>query len=65
VSGGLPQRLRNLLQPDRDANLIAIPLLVVLTGIVYYRISIDFFSPPYYSIWIRPGDFPVGLAQVR
>jgi hypothetical protein len=37
-------------------NLIAIPLLVVLTGIVYYRISIDYFSPPYYSIWMRPGE---------
>lgn len=36
-------------------NLIAIPLIAVLTGIVYYRIAIDSFSPPYYSIWIRPG----------
>lgn len=35
--------------------LIAIPLLIVLTGIVYYRIAIDSFNPPYYSIWVRPG----------
>jgi len=37
-------------------NLIAIPLLAVLTGIVYYRIAIEAFSPPYYSIWVRPGE---------
>ena len=37
-------------------NLIAIPLLAVLTGIVYYRIAIESFSPPYYSIWVRPGE---------
>jgi hypothetical protein len=37
-------------------NVIAIPLLAVLTGIVYYRIAIDSFNPPYYSIWMRPGE---------
>jgi len=36
--------------------LIAIPLLTVLTGIVYYRIAIETFNPPYYSIWVRPGE---------
>jgi hypothetical protein len=35
--------------------LIAIPLLTVLTGIVYYRVTIETFNPPYYSIWVRPG----------
>jgi hypothetical protein len=35
------------------SNLIAIPLLTVLTGVVYYRISIESFSPPYYSIWVK------------
>jgi hypothetical protein len=35
--------------------LIAIPLLTVFIGIVYDRISIETFNPPYYSIWVRPG----------
>jgi hypothetical protein len=35
--------------------LIAIPLLAVLAGIVYYRIAIDTFNPPYYSILMRSG----------
>jgi hypothetical protein len=34
---------------------IAIPLITVLTGIVYHRIAIETFNPPYYSIWVRPG----------
>lgn len=36
--------------------LIAIPLLTVLTGILYYRIAIETLNPPYYSIWVRPGE---------
>jgi hypothetical protein len=35
--------------------LIAIPLLAVLAGIVYYRIAIETFDPPYYLIRIRSG----------
>jgi hypothetical protein len=35
--------------------LIAIPLLMVLTGVVYDRIVIETFNPPYYSIWVKPG----------
>jgi hypothetical protein len=34
--------------------LIAIPVLTVLTGIVYNRIVIDWIRPPVYSIWIKP-----------
>ena len=36
--------------------LISVPLLAVFTGIVYYRIAIDSFNPPYYAIWVRPGE---------
>ena len=35
--------------------LIAIPLLAVLAGIVYYQIWIETFNPPYYSIRVRSG----------
>jgi hypothetical protein len=35
--------------------LIAIPLLTVLIGIVYHRIWIETFNPPYYSIRVRSG----------
>lgn len=35
--------------------LLAIPLLTMLTGIVYYRIAIETFNPPYYSIRMRSG----------
>ena len=35
--------------------LIAIPLLTVFAGVVYYRIAIETFNPPYYSIRMRPG----------
>jgi hypothetical protein len=35
--------------------LIAIPLLVVFAGAVYYRIAIETFNPPYYSIRVKPG----------
>jgi hypothetical protein len=34
--------------------LIAIPVLTVLTGLVYNRIVIERISPPVYSIFIRP-----------
>jgi hypothetical protein len=37
------------------STLIAILLLTILTGIVYDRIVIETFNPPYYSIWVRPG----------
>ena len=36
------------------SNLIAIPVLVVLTGFVYKQIVIDWLRPPVYSIWVRP-----------
>ena len=36
--------------------LISVPLLAVLTGVVYYRIAINSFDPPYYTIWVRPGE---------
>jgi hypothetical protein len=35
-------------------NLITIPVLTVLAGLVYDRIVIDRISPPVYSIFIRP-----------
>ena len=35
-------------------NLIAIPVLTVLAGIVYNRIAIEWIRPPVYSIWIKP-----------
>ena len=35
-------------------NLIAIPVLTVLAGLVYNRIVIDRISPPVYSFFIRP-----------
>ena len=37
-------------------NLIVILLLTVFAGAVYHRIAIEAFSPPYYSIWVRPGE---------
>jgi hypothetical protein len=37
-------------------NLIAILLLAVFAAVVYDRIAIDLFSPPVYSIWVRPGE---------
>jgi hypothetical protein len=37
------------------STLIAFPLLTVLTGIVYHRIAIETFNPPYFSILVRPG----------
>jgi hypothetical protein len=36
------------------SNLIAIPVLMVLTGIVYNRIVVERIRPPVYSIWIQP-----------
>jgi hypothetical protein len=36
------------------SNLIAIPVLTVLAGIVYNRIAIEWIRPPVYSIWIKP-----------
>jgi hypothetical protein len=36
------------------SNLIAIPVLTVLTGIVYNRIVIDWLRPPVYSIRVKP-----------
>jgi hypothetical protein len=35
------------------SNLIMIPLLTVFAGIVYYRIAIETFDPPYYLIRMR------------
>jgi hypothetical protein len=35
--------------------LITIPLLAVFAGVVYYRITIETFNPPYYSIRVSPG----------
>jgi hypothetical protein len=34
---------------------ITIPLLAVFAGVVYYRITIETFNPPYYSIRMSPG----------
>lgn len=36
------------------SNSIAIPVLIVLAGIVYNRFGIEWIRPPVYSIWIRP-----------
>jgi hypothetical protein len=38
------------------SNLVAILLLAVLAAIVYHRIAMDTFSPPVYSIWVKPGE---------
>jgi hypothetical protein len=37
-------------------NLTAILLVVVFAGIVYHRLVFDLFSPPVYSIFVRPGE---------
>ena len=37
------------------SSLIMFPLLIVLTGIVYHRIAVENFNPPYFSILVRPG----------
>ena len=36
--------------------MIVILPFMVCAGAVYHRIVIEAFSPPYYSIWVRPGE---------